>query len=234
MSSLLSKLINLAGQITGTLPVANGGTGVTSSTGSGSVVLSTSPTLVTPALGTPTSGTLSNCTGYPVVVPGTSAGLVSASGVPVNATGSAIASTFVGYTTSISRLRSAATSLGTSNNIVNVCSTNFLTITKGIWQVSGYINFTGSSAATTLFSASVCATSGSIPATDTIGVPNSTGEVEVRLANVNLSSADVTVPITPYTVVCSSASQNLYLTAFSTFSAGSVSVNGYLEARQIA
>ena len=50
--------------LAGTLAVANGGTGVTSSTGSGSVVLSTSPTLVTPVLGTPTSGTLTNCTGY--------------------------------------------------------------------------------------------------------------------------------------------------------------------------
>jgi hypothetical protein len=48
--------------VTGTLPVANGGTGVTSSTGSGSVVLSNSPTLVTPALGTPASGNLANCT----------------------------------------------------------------------------------------------------------------------------------------------------------------------------
>jgi len=48
--------------VTGTLPVANGGTGVTASTGSGSIVLSTSPTLVTPVLGTPSSGTLSSCT----------------------------------------------------------------------------------------------------------------------------------------------------------------------------
>jgi len=45
-----------------TLPVAGGGTGVTTSTGTGNVVLSTSPTLVTPLLGTPTSGILSNCT----------------------------------------------------------------------------------------------------------------------------------------------------------------------------
>jgi hypothetical protein len=37
--------------VTGTLPVANGGTGVTTSTGSGNVVLSTSPTLTTPTLG---------------------------------------------------------------------------------------------------------------------------------------------------------------------------------------
>ena len=48
--------------VTGTLAVANGGTGVTTSTGSGNNVLSTSPTLVTPILGTPTSGNLSSCT----------------------------------------------------------------------------------------------------------------------------------------------------------------------------
>jgi hypothetical protein len=54
--------VNLASQVTGTLPVANGGTGVTTSTGTGSVVLSTSPSFTTPVLGTPTSGTLSNCT----------------------------------------------------------------------------------------------------------------------------------------------------------------------------
>jgi hypothetical protein len=49
--------------ITGVLPVLNGGTGVTTSTGTGSVVLSTSPTLVTPALGTPASGVVTNLTG---------------------------------------------------------------------------------------------------------------------------------------------------------------------------
>jgi hypothetical protein len=34
-------------------------------TGTGSYVLATSPTLVTPALGTPSAGVLTNCTGYP-------------------------------------------------------------------------------------------------------------------------------------------------------------------------
>ena len=47
----------------GVLAVPNGGTGVTTSTGSGNNVLSTSPTLVTPVLGTPTSVTLTNATG---------------------------------------------------------------------------------------------------------------------------------------------------------------------------
>jgi hypothetical protein len=54
--------VNLASGVTGTLAVANGGTGVTTSTGTGSVVLSTSPSFTTPVLGTPTSGNLSNCT----------------------------------------------------------------------------------------------------------------------------------------------------------------------------
>jgi hypothetical protein len=50
-----------------TIAVANGGTGATTSTGSGAVVLATSPVLVAPSLGTPTSGVLTNCTGAPIL-----------------------------------------------------------------------------------------------------------------------------------------------------------------------
>ena len=64
-SLISSGAITLTTQVTGTLPVANGGSGVTTSTGTGAVVLGTSPTLVTPILGTPTSGNLANCTGIP-------------------------------------------------------------------------------------------------------------------------------------------------------------------------
>lgn len=61
-----NNTVSLTAGVNGTLPVANGGTGVTTSTGTGSVVLSTSPTLVTPLLGTPTSVTLTNATGLPL------------------------------------------------------------------------------------------------------------------------------------------------------------------------
>ena len=75
--------------VTGTLPVANGGTGVTTSTGTGSIVLSTSPTLVTPVLGTPTSGNLANCT-FPTLnqnTTGTAAGLSATLAVTSGGTG---------------------------------------------------------------------------------------------------------------------------------------------------
>jgi hypothetical protein len=49
--------------VTGTLPVANGGTGVTASTGSVAVVLSTSPTLVTPILGAASATSIANALG---------------------------------------------------------------------------------------------------------------------------------------------------------------------------
>jgi hypothetical protein len=98
---------NLTTNVTGTLPVANGGTGITSlgtgvatflgtpssanlaaavtnETGSGALVFATSPTLVTPALGTPSSGTLTNCT-FPTLNQNTTG---SAATVTGNATGS--------------------------------------------------------------------------------------------------------------------------------------------------
>lgn len=64
--NVISADIDLTTDVTGTLPVVNGGTGTTTSTGTGSVVLSNSPTLVTPALGTPSSVVLTNATGLPI------------------------------------------------------------------------------------------------------------------------------------------------------------------------
>ncbi|NTF67985.1 beta strand repeat-containing protein [Rhizobium rhizogenes] len=60
-----SDITSITG-LTTALSVPQGGTGTTTSTGSGSIVLSTSPALITPNLGTPSAATLTNATGLPV------------------------------------------------------------------------------------------------------------------------------------------------------------------------
>lgn len=55
--------------VTGTLPVANGGTGVTTSTGSGANVLGTSPTLTTPNIGVATGTSFNSITGLSSTTP---------------------------------------------------------------------------------------------------------------------------------------------------------------------
>lgn len=66
---------------------ANLAAAITDETGSGSLVFATSPTLVTPLLGTPTSGTLTNCTGLPISsgVSGLGTGVATFLGTPSSA-----------------------------------------------------------------------------------------------------------------------------------------------------
>lgn len=76
--------IPLATAVSGVLPVANGGTGVTSSTGTGNTVLSTSPTLSNPVIsgttGTISTNTLSTAGNATIGGTTTSTGLITANG----------------------------------------------------------------------------------------------------------------------------------------------------------
>lgn len=54
-SAFTAGNIDLATEVTGTLPVLNGGTGTTAATGTGSVVLANTPTLITPNIGAATA-----------------------------------------------------------------------------------------------------------------------------------------------------------------------------------
>ena len=112
----------------GTLPVAAGGTGVTTSTGTGSVVLSNSPNLVTPALGTPSSATLTNATGLPI-----STGV---SGLGANV------ATFLG-TPSSANLAAAVTDETGSGSLVFATSPTLVTPALGTPSSATLTNATG-------------------------------------------------------------------------------------------
>jgi hypothetical protein len=77
--------VGLTAQVTGTLPVANGGTGATTSTGSGSVVLATTPTLVTPVLGVATATSINKVA---ITAPATGSTLTVAEGKTLTASNS--------------------------------------------------------------------------------------------------------------------------------------------------
>ena len=116
-----------AAGLSATLAVASGGTGVTTSTGSGNVVLSISPTLVTPALGTPSSGTLTNCT-FPTLNQNTTGNAATATTATNVSGGTASVTTL----TASSRIRGTSTTItGTSGGTITPTSdtTNQYTIT---------------------------------------------------------------------------------------------------------
>ena len=90
-----TNIPNLTGAITsnntttslGSFSSANLATALSDKTGSGANVFATSPTLVTPVLGTPQSGTLTSCTGLPVStgISGLAANVATFLGTPSSA-----------------------------------------------------------------------------------------------------------------------------------------------------
>ncbi len=118
----------------GTLAVANGGTGVTTSTGTGSVVLSTSPTLTTPNLGTPSAATLTNATGLPIVAGTTGTLSVARGGTGVTTstgTGNVVLSTSPVMTTPNLGTPSAATLTNATGLPIVAGTTGTLSVARG-------------------------------------------------------------------------------------------------------
>ena len=105
--------------LTGVLAVVNGGTGVTTSTGTGNTVLSDSPTLVTPTLVTPALGTPTTLVGTNIT--GTAAGL-TAGNVTTNAN-------LTGGVTSVGNATTVVTNANLTGDVASVGNATTLSTT---------------------------------------------------------------------------------------------------------
>lgn len=241
--------IALASAVSGTLGVANGGTGVTTSTGSGNVVLSTSPTLVTPVLGTPTSGNFStgtftwptfnqNTTGTASNVTGTVAVLNGGTGAT---TVQAAINALAGATTSGSYLRGNGTNVVMSTIVAGDVPTLNQNTTGTAGSVANSVTFnsSGSGAASgTTYNGSAAQTIsyntvGAYAATNPSGFTSNTGTVTGVTATAPVVSSGGTAPVISMAAATTSVSGYLTSTDWNTFNgkqaAGSyVTVGGAL------
>ena len=121
-------LVSLTSSVTGTLPVANGGTGTTTSTGTGSVVLSTSPVLVTPTLGAASATSLTLSSALAVIYGGTGTTTSTGSGSVVLSTSPVLVTPTLGAATGTSLqlsglTASQAVATDASKNLISVATT---------------------------------------------------------------------------------------------------------------
>ena len=178
-----------------------------STTGSGSVVLSTSPTLVTPVLGTPTSVTLTNATGLPLttgvtgLLPVANGGTGTSSPALVAGTNVTITGTWPNQTINSSNTGGTVTSVtGTSPIASTGGTTPAISIPAATSSVSGYLTSTDWNTFNSKGSGSVTSVSGTgtVNGITLTGTVTSTGSLTLGgtlggIANSQLTNSSITI-----------------------------------------
>lgn len=185
---------------------ANLASAVTDETGTGALVFANSPTLVTPALGTPGSGTLTNCTGLPIStgVSGLGTGVADFLATPSSAN---LASAVTDETGSGSLVfgtsPSFTTSVTTGSTTFGVFDTTATTVNAFGAATTLNLGYDGTSASTT--NVAVGTTGSGATNTINIGTSGASGST----TNINLgSSAGGTVTVNKDLVVSGSLTVN--------------------------
>lgn len=225
------------------LTPANGGTGVTSSTGAGSVVLNDSPSLISPDLGTPTSLSLVNATDLsltsgvsgvlPVANGGTGTNVSTGTGAVVKSvepslyspvltsptiTDAAISGVTDGSDANAGDLGQFLTADGTkaltTDTADNVTS---LSIPPGDWDVGGGCEVSGDLSDA---SCGLSVTSSALGAAGTY----------VKSAGTSFTAIGGAAP--PLRI-SSDSSTTVYLVGVATFASGTASAEGFISARRV-
>lgn len=191
---------NLSGLATGMLTFLDSGASadlaaaVTDETGTGDLVFNTSPTLVTPILGTPTSGTLTNCT-FPTLnqdTSGNAATATLASTVTTNAN-------LTGVITSVGNATSIASQTGTGTKFVTQTSPTLITPALGT-VASGVISACTSTSMTMVSPILGTPTSGTLTNCTGLPIAGTTGYgtgVGTALAATPTGSGGIALAISP-------------------------------------
>ena len=144
-------------------------TALTDETGSGANVFATSPTLVTPVLGTPSSGTLTSCTGLPIStgVSGLAANIATFLAIPSSAN---LATALTDETGSGAAVFSTSPTLVTP--VLGAATATSIVVGSGVTINASGINASGIVTATNGFVGNVTGT-----ASTTTNIPNLTGDI---------------------------------------------------------